>query len=116
MSTKCTCYCHQGGELYHGDRPCCGRPYELFDDQKPAATTERSSAVARAVAVPADVIDALRDCADDAEQHPLYLGDDADSMRIDGVGGDAALVTVIAQRCRNALRLLGAPGATGGES
>jgi hypothetical protein len=32
----CTCYCHQGGELYHGDRPCCGRPYELFAEQEPA--------------------------------------------------------------------------------
>lgn len=46
MINACKCYCHQGGELYHGDRPCCGRPYELFDDQKPAATTEQSSAFA----------------------------------------------------------------------
>lgn len=68
----------------------------------------REQARARSGAVPADVVDALRDCAEDAEQHPLYLGDDADSMRIEDVGGDAALITVIAQRCRNALRLLAA--------
>lgn len=43
-------------------------------------------------------------CAEDCEEHPLYLGPDASQGHIDAEGGDAALVTGIAHRLRAALK------------
>ncbi|MFZ3117256.1 MAG: hypothetical protein WA159_02965 [Variovorax sp.] len=49
------------------------------------------------------LLEAINETLDELQAHPMFIGYDASEDEIDSEGGDAAFITVIAQRLNNAL-------------